>query len=77
LLAAFMPQLSASIVTACFGSVLLIEALRNGATIIWSQHEFAAVNPNVLLLLYAGLAIAGLGLQLTLFRRPSQVKLKG
>ena len=77
LLATFMPQLSASIVTACFGSVLLIEALRNGATIIWSQHEFAAINQNVLLLLYAGLAIAGLGLQLTLFRRPPQVKLKG
>jgi len=77
LLATFMPQFSASIVTACAGSVLLVEAMRNGAAIIWSQQEFAAITPNVLLLLYAGLAIAGLGLQLTLFRRPPQVKAKG
>ena len=76
LVATFMPQLGASIVTSCFGSVLLVEAMRNGAAIIWSQHEFAEIDPNILLLLYGGLAIAGLGLQLTLFRRPPQVKAK-
>jgi hypothetical protein len=76
LIATFMPHLAASIVTSSFGSVLLIEALRNGATIIWSQQDFAAISPDFLLLLYGGLALAGLGLQLTLFRRPPQEKAK-
>jgi len=69
LLATFMPHFSASLATACLGSVLLVEALRNGVAILWSQREFAAISPTFLLLLYGGLAIAGLGLQLTLFRR--------
>ncbi|MBC8202540.1 MAG: hypothetical protein H8E91_01810 [Planctomycetes bacterium] len=76
LIATFMPHFAASIVTSSFGSVLLIEALRNGATIIWSQQDFAAISPNFLLILYCGLALAGLGLQLTLFRRPPQEKAK-
>jgi hypothetical protein len=76
LIATFMPHLAASIVTSSLGSVLLIEALRNGATIIWSQQDFAAISPDFLLLLYGGLALAGLGLQLTLFRRPPQEKAK-
>ena len=76
LLATFMPHLAASVVTSSIGSVLLIEALRNGATIIWSQTAFADISPDFLLLLYAGLALAGLGLQLTLFRRPPQEKAK-
>ena len=76
LIATFMPHLAASVITSSFGSVLLIEALRNGATIIWSQQEFAAISPDFLLILYGGLALAGLGLQLTLFRRPPQEKAK-
>ncbi len=76
LIATFMPHLAAAIVTSSFGSILLIEALRNGATIIWSQQDFAAISPNFLLILYSGLALAGLGLQLTLFRRPPQEKAK-
>lgn len=74
LVATFMPQFSASLVTACMGSVLLVESLRNGVAILWSQQEFAPLSPSFLLLLCAGLSIAGLGLQLTLFRRPPTSK---
>ena len=74
LVATFMPQFSASLVTACLGSVLLVEALRNGVAILWSQQEFAPLSSSFLLLLCGGLSIAGLGLQLTLFRRPPTSK---
>ena len=67
--ATFMPHFSASLVTSSLGSVLMVEAIRNGAAILWTQHDFATISPSVLLVLYSGLAIAGLGLQLTLFRR--------
>ena len=77
LIATFMPQIAASIVTASFGGVLLIEAIRNGTAVIWSQDSFAAISPSILFVLYASLTAAGLGLQLTVFRRPPQVKAKG
>ncbi|MDP7008987.1 MAG: hypothetical protein QGI78_05395 [Phycisphaerales bacterium] len=76
LIATFMPHFAASIVTSCVGSLLIIEAIRNGASILWSQQVLTEISPIVLLLLYGSLALAGLGLQLTLFRRPPQPKAK-
>ncbi|MBC8523720.1 hypothetical protein H8D29_07310 [PVC group bacterium] len=76
LIATFMQHFAAAIVTSTIGSVLLVEALRNGATILWSQHDFATISPQFLMFLYGGLAIAGLGLQLTLLRRPPALQAK-
>ena len=71
LVATFMPFYSAAIVTSVGGSILLVEAVRNFITLIWSQNSMAELTPTVLIVTVASIAIAGFGLQLTLVtKRP-------
>ena len=69
LVSTFMPFYSAVIVTSIGGSILLVEAVRNCITLIWSQNSMAGLTPSVLVVTIACIAIAGLGLQVTLFKK--------
>lgn len=69
LIATFMPFLASALVTSVGGSILLVEAVRNFITLVWSQQTMASITPSVLLASVAILALAGLGLQLTLAKR--------
>ena len=69
LVSTFMPFYSAAIVTSVGGSILLVEAVRNSITLIWSQNSMAELTPTVLVVTIACIAIAGLGLQVTLFKK--------
>jgi hypothetical protein len=74
LVATFMPFYSAVIVTSVGGSVLLVEAVRNFITIIWSQNSMAELTPIVLVVTVTSIAIAGFGLQLTLATKRTKSK---
>ena len=69
LFATFMPFFASAIVTSVGGSILLVEAIRNFIALIWSQQTMASISRTVLLATIAGIALAGLGLQLTLAKR--------
>jgi hypothetical protein len=76
LIATFMPFLAAAIVTSVGGSILIVEAIRNFITLLWSQQSMASISPNVLLLSFVCISIAGIGLQLTLAKRTVKVTKK-
>jgi len=76
LVATFMPFLASSIVTSVGGSILLIEAIRNFVALIWSQQSMASISPTVLLFTCIGIALAGIGLQLTLAKRTQKSTLE-
>ena len=69
LVATFMPFLASAIVTSVGGSILLVEATRNLITLVWSQQTMISISSTVLLITIVGIALAGLGLQLTLDKR--------
>jgi len=73
LIATFMPFLASALVTSVGGSILLVEAVRNFITLICSQQTMASITPTVLIASVAVLAFAGLGLQLTLAKKPTKV----
>jgi hypothetical protein len=73
LIATFMPFFASALVTSVGGSLLLVEAVRNYITLIWSQQSMASITPTILLATVAVLALAGLGLQLTLLKKPTKV----
>lgn len=73
LIATFMPFLASVIVTSFGGSLLLVEAVRNFITLVWSQQTMASMTPTVLLAATVILAFAGLGLQLTLSKKAAKV----
>jgi uncharacterized membrane protein len=68
-----MPFLASAIVTSVGGSILLIEAIRNFVALIWSQQSMASISTSVLFFALIGIALAGIGLQLTLAKRTSKV----
>jgi hypothetical protein len=74
LVATFMPFYSAAIVTSVGGSILLVEAVRNFITLIWSQNSMAELTPIVLVVTVTSIAIAGFGLQLTLATKRTKSK---
>jgi hypothetical protein len=74
LIATFMPFHASVIVTSASGSILLVEAIRNFIALAWSQSSLSTVSPTVLMFTTAGIALAGLGLQLTLLRRGGSKK---
>jgi Zn-dependent protease with chaperone function len=74
LVATFLPFLASAIVTSVCGSILLVEAVRNFVTLIWSQQTIASVSPMVMLATISCLALAGLGLQLTLSKKAPKAK---
>ena len=69
LISTFMPFLASAIVTSVGGSILLVESIRNFVALIWSQQTMASISPTVLLVTVIGIALAGIGLQLTLAKR--------
>ena len=74
LIGTFMPFHASVIVTSASGSILLVEAVRNFVALAWSQSSLSSVTPTMLMFSTIGIAIAGLGLQLTLFRKDSSKK---
>lgn len=74
LIGTFMPFHASVIVTSAFGSILLVEAIRNFVALAWSQSSLASVSSTVLIFSTIGIAIAGFGLQLTLFRKDNSKK---
>lgn len=74
LIGTFMPFHASVIVTSASGSILLVEAIRNFIALAWSQSSLSTVSPTVLMFTMAGIALAGLGLQLTLLRRGGSKK---
>jgi hypothetical protein len=74
LIATFMPFFASACVTSTGGSILLVEAIRNFITLIWSQQTMASISPTVLLFTIVGIALAGIGLQLTLAKRTPKTK---
>ena len=66
LITTFMPFLSAVLVTSAGGSILLVESVRNFIALIWSQQTMASISSSVLFFTIIGIALAGIGLQLTL-----------
>lgn len=73
LVATFMPYFSSALVTSVGGSFLLIEGIRTIASAIWTPYQMSSLTPTVLIWATIGIALAGLGLQLTLSRK-SKVK---
>jgi hypothetical protein len=69
LITTFMPFLAAAIVTSAGGSILLVESVRNFIALIWSQQTMASISSSVLFFTIIGIAVAGIGLQLTLAKR--------
>ena len=65
----FHAVLASAIVTSVGGSILLVEATRNLITLVWSQQTMISISSTVLLITIVGIALAGLGLQLTLDKR--------
>ena len=74
LVATFMPYFSAALVTSFGGSLLLIEGIRSVAAAIWSPYQLSSITPTVLVWTTIGIAIAGLGLQLTITKKTKPVK---
>ena len=74
LIGTFMPFHSSVIVTSASGSILLVEAVRNFVALAWSQSSLSSISPTVLLFTTIGIALAGFGLQLTLFRKDGSKK---
>ena len=74
LVSTFMPYFSSAIVTSCVGSLLLIASVRNGMASIWSLDTITQMSPMMLTILAASIAVAGLGVQLTVCRKPSNTK---
>ena len=74
LVSTFMPYFSSAIVTSSVGSLLLIASVRNGMASIWSLDTMSQMSPMMLTILAASIAVAGLGVQLTLCRKPSNTK---
>ena len=72
-IATFMPFLASAIVTSVGGSILIVEAIRNFITLLWSQQSMASISADVLLLSIVCISIAGIGLQLTLAKRTAKV----
>ena len=69
LVATFMPFFASALVTSVGGSILLVEAVRNFITLFWSQQTMASISSTVLLFTIIGLALAGLGLQISLAKK--------
>ena len=74
LVATFMPYLSSALVTAFCGSILLRVAVGQLASEVWRADGLASINTNVLLYTTIGIALAGLGLQLTYSKKSSNPK---
>jgi len=74
LVATFMPYVATTAVTSVAGSMLLVEAIRSCITLVWSQQTMSTLSPTVLVVSIVSIAIAGFGLQLTLFRPRPQIK---
>ncbi len=69
LVATFMPYLSSALVTSAAGSFLLVEGIRTIAATIWTPYQLSSITPSVVVWATVGIAIAGLGLQLTFSRK--------
>ena len=69
LVATFMPYFSAALVSSVVGSFLLIEGIRTVASAIWTPFQMSSITPTVLVWATIGLAIAGVGLQMTISRK--------
>jgi len=65
----FMPYLSTAMVTALGGSFLLITGVRTTMAAIWTPTEMPYIQASVFIWAFIGIAIAGLGLQMTLTRK--------
>jgi len=76
LVATFMPYFSSALVTSVGGSFLLIEGIRTIASAIWTPYQMSSITPTVLVWATIGIALAGLGLQLTLSRKTKAKKLQ-
>jgi len=76
LVATFMPYFSSALVTSVGGSFLLIEGIRTIASAIWTPYQMSSITPTVLVWATIGIALAGLGLQLTLSRKTKVKKLQ-
>ena len=69
LIATFMPYFSAALVTAFGGSVLLRIGVGQITAELWGSDGLIAINSTVLFFSMIGVALAGLGLQLTYTRK--------
>ena len=74
LISTFLPFHASVIVTSTSGSILLVESVRNFVALAWSQTSLSTVTPTVFMFTIIGIALAGFGLQLTLFRKDSSKK---
>jgi len=74
LVATFMPYFASALVTAAGGSFLLIEGIRTSISVIWSSNELSSLTPTVMVGTFVGIALAGLGLQLTCTKKSNRVK---
>ncbi len=74
LIATFMPYFSSVLVSSVAGSFVLIQGVRTIATMIWSSNQMSSVTPELLIGATVVLALAGIGLQLTLTRKSKAVK---
>ena len=75
LVATFMPFTASAIVTSAGGSLLLIVTVKNLFAEQFSQ-DFSSMTPTVFIIITATIALAGLVLQLTVFKHPPEAKLK-
>jgi len=73
LVATFLPYFSAALVTSVGGSFLIIEGVRTIAAAIWNPTQLSNITPTFLVLTTFGIALAGLGLQLTMSRKKKKV----
>ncbi|MBT4530292.1 MAG: hypothetical protein HOC27_03730 [Phycisphaerae bacterium] len=69
LIATFLPYFSAAIVTAAGGSILLRIGVGQATNEVWGTDSLTSMNSTLLLLVMAGIALAGFGFQLTYSRK--------
>ncbi len=74
LVATFMPYFAAAFVTSAGGSLLILEGINILAAIYQDSNVLSSIATTVLLIITAGLTLAGLGLQLTLARTKPSAK---
>ena len=74
LVATFMPYFSSVLCSSVAGSFILIQGIRTIATMIWSTNEMSSITPAFLMGATAVIALAGIGLQLTLTRKKKIIK---